>query len=91
MKIKPLRSPITWFGGKGCFRRKLYPLLPDHQAYVEPFGGGGSVLLGKDPAPIEVYNSGSTKKPSTAVANNGAVKPRPPGAVPGGLLFLVAH
>jgi DNA adenine methylase len=56
MKLKPLRSPITWFGGKGCFRRKLYPLLPDHQAYVEPFGGGGSVLIGKAPAAIEVYN-----------------------------------
>ncbi len=56
MRQKPLRSPITWFGGKGCFRRKLLPLLPSHTAYVEPFGGGGSVLLGKDPVEIETYN-----------------------------------
>ncbi len=56
MKQRPLRAPITWFGGKACFRRKLYPLLPDHTAYVEPFGGGGSVLIGKAPVDIEVYN-----------------------------------
>lgn len=56
MQTKPLRSPITWFGGKGCFRRKLLPLLPPHRAYIEPFGGGASVLMAKTPADIEIYN-----------------------------------
>lgn len=56
MQTKPLRSPITWFGGKGCFRVKLLPLLPPHDCYVEPFGGGGSVLIAKPPAGVEVYN-----------------------------------
>ena len=46
--MKPLRSPINWFGGKSHFRAKLYPLLPDHTAYVEPFGGGDACSLGKN-------------------------------------------
>jgi DNA adenine methylase len=56
MPDKPLRSPITWFGGKGCFRRHLIPLIPEHTAYVEPYGGGASLLLAKPPSPIETYN-----------------------------------
>ena len=35
---------------------KLLPLLPRHHTYVEPFGGGASLLFAKTPAPVEVYN-----------------------------------
>ena len=56
---KRLRSPIWWFGGKGMMVGKLLKLLPPHDSYkiyVEPFGGGASLLFAKKPSPIEVYN-----------------------------------
>lgn len=53
---KRLRSPIVWFGGKGNMVAKLLPLIPPHRIYVEPFGGGASLLFAKKPSPVEVYN-----------------------------------
>lgn len=50
------RSPIRWFGGKGRMLAKLLPLLPKARIYVEPFGGGASVLLAREPAQLDVYN-----------------------------------
>jgi DNA adenine methylase len=51
-----LRSPIGWFGGKGNMVAKLLPLLPQHEQYVEPFFGGGSVFFAKDTCPHETIN-----------------------------------
>ena len=31
-------------------------MIPEHRTYVEAFGGGGSMLLAKEPSEIEVYN-----------------------------------
>ncbi len=53
-----MRSPIVWFGGKGRMQSKILPYLTrwPHNIYVEPFGGGASMLFAKLPSPVEVYN-----------------------------------
>lgn len=47
---------IRWAGGKGRQLRDLLPLIPYSQTYVEPFGGGASVLLNRYRSEVEVYN-----------------------------------
>lgn len=53
-----MNSPIVYFGGKGQLKRHIIPQIAKipHVTYVEVFGGGASVLFGKPPSAIEVYN-----------------------------------
>lgn len=47
---------VRYHGGKVRIADKIVGLFPGHDCYVEPFGGGGAVLLSKRRARLEVYN-----------------------------------
>jgi DNA adenine methylase len=50
------RPLIRWHGGKWKWAKWIIGFFPPHDTYVEPFGGGASVLLQKRPAKAECYN-----------------------------------
>ena len=53
-----IRTPVSWMGNKTSILRILYAVFPlGYERYIEPFGGSGAVLLGKNkPDKFEVYN-----------------------------------
>lgn len=55
--VAKLTPPLKWHGGKHYLARRIVELMPPHVHYVEPYAGGLSVLLAKDPEGVsEVVN-----------------------------------
>lgn len=50
------RSPIKWVGGKSKLVSILLSQIPEHEGYVEVFGGAGWLLFAKSSSKWEILN-----------------------------------
>lgn len=50
------KPPFPYFGGKQRIAQRIIAQFPAHKQYVEPYCGGLSVLMAKEPVAFEVVN-----------------------------------
>ena len=52
-----MATPIVpWVGGKRRLAKRILPIFPAHECYVEPFAGGAALFFLKEPSDVEVLN-----------------------------------
>lgn len=51
-----IRAPFGYIGNKESSTEYILKELPHRNIYVEVFGGSGTILLSREPCPLEVYN-----------------------------------
>lgn len=56
MVVEPVRTPLTYYGGKQKLAQEIVALMPPHVAYLEPFAGGGAVFFAKPRVQRETLN-----------------------------------
>jgi DNA adenine methylase len=70
-KTGGLTPPLKWWGGKHYLAKKIIALMPKHLHYVEPYFGGGAVLLERDPLdPSKYWSELSWEKGVSEVVND---------------------
>ncbi len=50
------KTPISYYGGKQSIMPELLKNIPEHDIYIEPFFGGGSLFWAKEPSKSEIIN-----------------------------------
>ena len=63
-----MNLPLKWHGGKYYLAARIVALMPPHLHYVEPFFGGGAVLMSRDPSDQRLWLA--PKKGVSEVAND---------------------
>lgn len=56
MMMKPGRPALRYHGAKWRLAKWIIGHFPDHECYVEPYGGSAAVLLQKARSWLEIYN-----------------------------------
>lgn len=51
-----MNALFTMPGGKAFQKKIIVPKFPEHDLYIEPFVGGGSIFFSKEPAAREIIN-----------------------------------
>jgi DNA adenine methylase len=56
-----MKTPLSYYGGKQQPAKIILELIPEHQAYCEPFLGGAAIFFAKEPSKVEIINDTNGK------------------------------